>query len=114
MAIKCIDISENRKLGNISPLAIFAFVASFVVLTAIMEPGFGYILALAVAFLLTQIFFQYTPRFVFLYIKFLFTNAKLTPTLVDEKYVSDHYQIKSLNKVLPQKKEVMNVNGKKF
>ena len=114
MAMRCIDISENRKIGNISPIAIFAFVACFVVLTAVMNPGFTYLLSVILAFILTQIFFQYTPRFVFLYIKYLFTNSKLTPTFYDEKYMSNHFKIKNLQKILPDRslvKEKNNVNG---
>lgn len=101
MATRCIDISENRKLGTVSPLAIFAFVGIYIILTAFMEPGFTYILLLAVSYILTQIFFQYTPRFIFLLLKFLLTNARLSPSFQDEKYIGDHNQIKSLQKILP-------------
>lgn len=101
MATRCIDISENRKLGTVSPLAIFAFVAIYILLTAIMEPGFTYVLMLAISYLLTQVFFQYTPRFIFLLLKFLTTNARLSPSFVDEKYLSDHKNIQSLQRILP-------------
>jgi len=114
MAIRCIDIAENRKISNISPIAIFVFVGCFVVLTAVMNPGFTYLLSVILAFILTQIFFQYTPRFVFLYIKYLFTNSKMTPTINDEKYVVNHYKIKNLQKILPDRilvKEIKDVNG---
>lgn len=108
MATRCIDISENRKLGNVSPIAIFAFVGIYIVLTAFMEPGFTYILSLAVSYLLTQIFFQYTPRFIFLLLKYLVTNPRLTPNFNDEKYVCDHNKIKSLQKIIPME----NSSGK--
>ncbi len=101
MATRCIDISENRRLGNVSPLAIFAFVAIYIILTAFMEPGFTYIIALLAAYLLTQLFFQFTPRFIFLMIKFLLTNHKLTPNFNDEKYVVNHAGIQNLQKILP-------------
>lgn len=101
MATRCIDISENRRLGTVSPLAIFAFVGIYIVVTAFMEPGFTYILVLAVSYLLTQIFFQYTPRFIFLLLKFLVTNAKLSPSFEDTKYVYNHRKIKSLQRILP-------------
>lgn len=108
MATRCIDISENRKLGNVSPLAIFAFVGIYIVLTAFMEPGFTYVLSLAVAYILTQIFFQYTPRFIFLLLKFLITNHKLTPNFEDERYVHNHYNIKSMQKILPVENSLKN------
>lgn len=101
MATRCIDISENRRLGTVSPLAIFAFVAIYIVLTAIMEPGFTYVLCLALTYLLTQIFFQYTPRFIFLLLKFLTTNARLSPSFDDEKFLPDHRNIKNLQRILP-------------
>jgi hypothetical protein len=101
MATRCIDISENRKLGTVSPLAIFAFVGIYIILTAFMEPGFTYILLLVISYILTQIFFQYTPRFIFLLLKFLLTNARLSPSFQDEKYIGDHKQIKSLQTILP-------------
>lgn len=101
MATRCIDISENRKLGTVSPLAIFAFVGIYIILTAFMDPGFTYVLLLAVSYILTQIFFQYTPRFIFLLLKYLITNAKLSPSFNDDKYLSDHRQIKSLQQILP-------------
>lgn len=108
MATRCIDISENRKLGNVSPIAIFAFVGIYIVLTAFMEPGFTYILSLALSYILTQIFFQYTPRFIFLLLRFLITNHRLSPSFEDERYVHDHRKIKSLQKILP----VENSSGK--
>ena len=107
MATKCIDISENRRLGNVSPLAIFAFIAIYIVLTAFMDPGFTYVLLLAMSYLLTQIFFQFTPRFIFLLIKFLMTSHYLTPSFEDKEYVSNHKNIKNLQQILP----VENANG---
>ncbi len=107
MATKCIDISENRKLGNVSPLAIFAFIAIYIILTAFMEPGFTYVLLLALSYLLTQIFFQFTPRFIFLLIKFLMTAHYLTPSFEDKEYLVNHKNIKKLQTILP----VENSNG---
>lgn len=101
MAIDCIDISENKKIGTVSPLAIMAFVCIYVVLTAFMEPGFTYVLLLLVSYILTNLFFQFTPRFIFLYLKFLFTASYLTPTFKDENYISDHKKINSLKPLLP-------------
>lgn len=101
MATRCIDISENRKLTTISPIAVFAFIGGFIVLTAIMEPGFTYVLAITVWYLLTQIFFQFSPRFVFMMIKFLLTNSKLSPSFEDRAYQRDHKSIQTLKRILP-------------
>lgn len=101
MATKCIDIAEDKKFGNVSPLAVFAFVAIYIVLTAFMEPGFTYVLLLLASYILTQIFFQFTPRFIFLYIRFLITASYLTPSFQDDMYVVDHKKIKPLQKILP-------------
>lgn len=108
MATRCVDISENRRLGNVSPIAIFVFIGIFIVLTAFMDPGFTYILSLGVAYILTQIFFQFTPRFVYLLLKFLITNHRLSPSFKDEQYMTDHRKIKSLQRILP----IENASGK--
>ena len=100
MATRCIDISENRKITSMSPIAIFVFIPVFIILTALIEFGFTYFLLVFVSFVLIQIFFQYTPRYIFLTIRFLLTNAYLTPSFSDEKYVADEKKISSLNKVL--------------
>ena len=105
MATRCIDISENRKLGTVSPLAMFAFIGIYIILTAFMEPGFTYILMLFLSYLLTQIFFQFTPRYIFLIMKFLFTNSRLTPSFEDEGYIHNEYEIKNLRKILAEQSE---------
>jgi hypothetical protein len=97
---KCIDISENRRFSTVSPIAMFVFIGLFVIETALMKPGFAYLLALAVSYILTQIFFEYTPRFIFLFVKFIITNHHLSPNFIDKEYYIDHKNINSLKKIL--------------
>lgn len=98
---KCIDISENRKLSSVSPIAIIAWVMIFTVLTAIMQPGIMYFLMLIVSWIVTQILFQYTPRYVFWFLKFLFTNRYLTPSFEDKRFLADHKSNRHLQRILP-------------
>lgn len=100
MATKCIDISENKKLGTTSPIAMFAFVAIFIGITALMEVGFMYLIVLIVAFVFTQIFFQYKPRYIFLTMRFLTKNSYLTPSFNDPDYLADETKIPQVVKVL--------------
>lgn len=101
MATKVIDISENKKVSSVSPVAVFAWVACFVVLTALIRDNFFlYFILNFVAWILTQIFFQFSPRFVFLSLRFLSTNAKLSPSFKDKNYLQNTTSIKSLSKIL--------------
>lgn len=100
MATKCIDISDNKKLGTTSPIAIFAFVAIFIALTALVEAGIMYLILLVVSFVFTQIFFQYKPRYIFLTMKFLTKNSYLTPTFEDLDYISDETSIPHVLNIL--------------
>lgn len=103
MATRCIDISENRKMGNMSPIAMFVFIPIYIILTAVMEPGFTYVLMLFLSFLVTQIFFQYTPRYIFLTLRFLLTNSDLTPSFKDKDYIHDERELKNLRTILVEK-----------
>jgi len=100
MATKCIDIAENKKLGTTSPIAIFAFVAIFIVITALLEVGFMYFIILIVAFVFTQIFFQYKPRYIFLTMRFLVKNSYLTPSFNDPDYLADETSVPQVVNVL--------------
>jgi hypothetical protein len=100
MATKCIDISDNKNIGSNSPLSIFAFVAIFILLTAVMKTGIVYFILLMVAFIFTQVFFQYKPRYIFLTIKFLGKNSYLTPSFTDRNYLSDETRIPEIVKIL--------------
>lgn len=101
MATKCIDISENKKLGKVSPIAIMAWVFCFVVLTVVMKPGIIYMLLLILSYIVTQVLFQYTPRYVLWVLRFLVTNSRLSPNFKDTKYLADHKTNKHLQRILP-------------
>ena len=100
MATKCIDISDNKKIGTTSPLAMFAFVGIFIILTALMEAGFMYLILLIVAFVFTQIFFQYKPRYIFLMIRYLTKPSYLTPSFEDKAYIVDEEKIPAVKNIL--------------
>ena len=110
MATKCIDISENKKLGKVSPIAIMAWVFCFVVLTVVMKPGIIYILLLIVSYIVTQILFQYTPRYVLWVLKFLVTNSKLTPSFRDKKFLADHKTNQHLQRILPMENSGQDID----
>lgn len=100
MATQCIDISDNKKIGTTSPIAMFVFVAIFIGITALMDLGFMYIIVLLVSFVFTQIFFQYKPRYIFLTMKFLTKNPYLSPSFEDQDYLADESTIPQVVKVL--------------
>jgi hypothetical protein len=100
MAIKCIDISENRKLSSVSPIAIFLWVGIFIILTAIMDLGLLYVICVFLSFVLCVILFQYSPRFVFMTILYLKTHSYLTPSFEDDKYIIDEKRLLNLTKIL--------------
>lgn len=99
---RCIDISENKKLGTVSPVAMFVFVGIYVVLTALMQFGIMYFICVVISYILCQIFFQYSPRYIFLTIKFLSTNSYLSPSFEDDNYFTDETQFEGVKKVLPE------------
>jgi hypothetical protein len=98
---RCIDISDNRKLGTISPIAMFVFVGCYIGLTAFMDFGILYFICVMVAYILTQLFFQFTPRYVWLTLKFLSTNAYLTPSFTDDWYIVDETRFSNIQRILP-------------
>lgn len=100
MSTRCIDISENRKFSTVSPLAMLVFVACFIVLTAVMKTGFAYFFALFVCYFLSNLFFQFTPRYIFLYMRYLSQHPVLSPSFTDKDYVADEASIKSLSNIL--------------
>jgi hypothetical protein len=102
MATRCIDISENKKLGHTSPIAMAVFVALFVVISALVPAGIMFFILVSISFILTQIFFQYSPRFIFLSIKYLLRNPYLTPSFEDKEVVYDEGSIKNIKKILPE------------
>lgn len=100
MATKCIDISDNKKIGTTSPIAMFAFIGIYIILTALMDVGFMYLILLILAFVFTQIFFQYKPRYIFLMMKYLTRQSYLTPSFEDKQYVVDEESIENVKNIL--------------
>jgi type IV secretory pathway VirB3-like protein len=100
MATRCIDIAENKKIGQTSPIAMFVFVALFVILSAVMSFGFLYLILVLLAYVLSQIFFQFSPRFISLSLKFILKNSYLTPSFKDHDYLEAEYKIKNIKRVL--------------
>jgi len=101
MATRCIDISENKKLGHTSPIAMAAFVGLFVIISALVPAGIMFFILISLSFILTQIFFQFSPRFIFLSIKFLLRNSYLTPSFEDEEFIFDETRVPSIKRILP-------------
>lgn len=99
---RCIDIAENKKLGTVSPIAMFVFVGIYVILTALMQFGIMYFIMVAISYILCQIFFQYSPRYIFMTIRFLATNSYLTPSFKDQDYVFDETQFNGIKRILPE------------
>lgn len=100
MATRCIDISENKKVAQASPIAMFAFVGIFILLTALMKVGFIYFILVVLSYILCQLFFQFSPRFIFLSLKFILRNSYLTPSFEDEDYLNEEYRISNIKRVL--------------
>lgn len=103
MATQVIDLSSDKNVSNASPISMIAFMICFLITNMVMEVSFLYFVVVVAEFLLCQIFFQFTPRMVFLTIKFLFIQATLSPTIDDKDYYADEYQLKNLKKVLKPK-----------
>lgn len=97
---KCIDISENKKITAVSPIAMFVWVAVFIVLTAIMKFGLMYLICCFLAYVICIILFQYSPRFVFMSIRFLVTHGYLSPSFKDDQYITDETRMKNITKIL--------------
>jgi len=102
MATRCIDISENRKLGQTSPVAMFVFIAIFILLTALMTVGILYLILVCLAYIFSQLFFQFSPRFIFLSLKFVLRNSYLTPSFSDELYLEKEERISGIRRILPE------------
>lgn len=99
MAIECIDISENKRLDSVSPIATVVFLACFMILTMLMDLGIFWLIAVVTTGLLTYMFFQYSPRYVFIMFEFLFKHYYLVPSFDDTKYLHDHTKIDGLNRI---------------
>lgn len=100
MATRCVDISENKKLAQESPVAMVITVVCFIIETALMKPGIVYLICILLTYAICHILFFYSPRFVFLTFKFLFSNSYLTPTFEDYDYLPNEYDVPELAKLL--------------
>lgn len=105
MATHVIDLSSDKNIQNASPISMMAFMFTFVLINMFMDVSLLYFIAVAISFILCQVFFQFTPRMVFLSIKFYLTQTDLSPTLPDTDYYADEYALENLQKVLIKKDE---------
>lgn len=97
---KMIDVSADKNLTDTSPIAagVFAFM---LVITSALVPATTvvfYIIVL-IEYLLSMIFFQHSPRIVYLTLLFLFKHEKLSPTFEDKDFVFNENEIVELSKI---------------
>lgn len=100
MATLCVDISADKNLTNASPLAMYAFIICYIVTNMLMKPDFLFIIVILIELVLCQIFFQFSPRMVFITLQFLTRQEFLSPTIEDEKYHSNEKELVALRKIL--------------
>ena len=100
MATLCVDISADKNLTNASPLAMYAFIICYIITNMLMKPDFLFIIVILIELVLCQIFFQFSPRMVFITLQFLSKQEFLSPTIEDEKYHSNEQDLVPLRKIL--------------
>ena len=100
MATLCVDISADKNLTNASPLAMYAFIICYIITNMLMDPDFLFIIIIIVELVLCQVFFQFSPRVVFITIQFLSKQSHLSPTLEDIKYIPEEKDLVPLRKIL--------------
>lgn len=100
MATLCVDISGDKKLSNGSPIAYIAFIIAYIVTNLVMKPDFLFFIIVLMEFGLCMIFFQVSPRLVFLTLRFLTTQEYLSPTVKDKEYHYNEKDLKELRKIL--------------
>lgn len=100
MATLCVDISADKNLTNASPLAMYAFIICYIITNMLMKPDFLFLIIILIELVLCQVFFQFSPRMVFITMQFLGKQEYLSPTVEDEKYVANEELIKPLKKIL--------------
>lgn len=105
MATHVIDLSSDKNITNASPIAMMVFMFSFVIINMVMEVSFLYFVVVAVDFIICQVLFQFTPRMVFLSVKFYLTQSDLSPTYSDVEYYADEYALENMKRVLMPKDE---------
>ena len=97
---KCIDVSENRDLQAVSPVAMGVFVVIFFFINLLIKFGILYIICVIIAYALTQMFFQYTPRVVMATLKYITRSSHLSPSFDDIEYDSYLERYPEIVKVL--------------
>ena len=104
MATQCIDIASDKNLTNASPIAMYAFIICYIITNMFMQPDFLYVIVILIELVLCQVFFQFSPRMVFLTILFLFRNSLLSPSHQDDFYHAEEKDLKALKKVLKEER----------
>lgn len=84
MAVKCIDIADDKKIQSSSPIAMGVFVALFFVINIFVRMGIGYILCIFAAYMFSHLLFHYSPRYAVLGLKFMFVQPILSPNFEDD------------------------------
>jgi hypothetical protein len=100
MPTQCIDISADKNISNASPFAMGAFMVCYIVTNMLMKASFLYFILLIVEFIICQILFQFSPRVVFLSIKFLTMQKYKTPTHEDAIYYPMEADLQNLQPIL--------------
>ena len=100
MATQCIDISADKNVSTASPIAMYAFIICYIITNMFMQPDFLYVIVILIELVMCQVFFQFSPRMVYLTILFLFRNSLLSPSHKDVVYHAEEKDLKALKKVL--------------
>jgi hypothetical protein len=103
MPTQCIDISADKNISNASPFAMGAFMVCYVITNLLMKASFIYFILLIVEFIICQVLFQFSPRVVFLSIRFLTMQKYQTPTHEDLKYYPMEQDLSNLQPILEYK-----------
>jgi hypothetical protein len=100
MPTKCIDIADNKKLGHASPVAMAAFLICFIIMNIFITIGFLWFILTAIIYIITQVFFQYTPRVIWLSLRFMGKSTRLSPSFPDLLYVPDEARFNEIRKIM--------------
>lgn len=100
MATRCVNLNDDKRITQVSPIAIFVFVGCLVIESALMDFGILYLIVLAISYFVCHALFYYSPRFIFLSVKFYLKYALLSPTLEDNDYLFEERNILNLQPIL--------------
>lgn len=103
MPTQCIDISADKNISNASPFAMGAFMVCYIITNLLMKASFLFFIMLIVEFIICQVLFQFSPRVVFLSIRFLTMHKYKTPTHTDPVYYPMESDLKNLQPILDYK-----------